>query len=78
MTKYEMCLTMARVFNLPTGHIKADKSPSGGANRPFNAHLDPKRIVELGLSRNTPFAEGVLSCIVKGTFTNTLVLPKID
>ena len=78
MTKYQMCITMAKVFNLPTAHITADRSPSGGAKRPYDAHLDAKRITDLGISRYTPFSEGILSCIIKGTFTNILGLPKID
>jgi S-adenosylmethionine synthetase len=78
MTKYDMCMTMAKAFNLPTSHVIVDKNPSAGAKRPYDARLDSSRIQGLGISKHTPFSEGIQSCIIKSTFTGAVVLPKID
>ena len=50
MTKYDMCLTMAKAFNLPTSHIIADKNQSSGTKRPYDAHMDQTRIQALGIN----------------------------
>ena len=63
MTKYDMAIAMATVFNLPTNHIQGDKLPSGGATRPYNANIASTRVEELGLGRRTPFKEGILDVL---------------
>ncbi|KAK3597691.1 hypothetical protein CHS0354_040066 [Potamilus streckersoni] len=57
MTKYDMAVAMAKAFGLPIEHIVADKSPSGGASRPYDAHLDCGRIESLGIVKRTAFNE---------------------
>jgi S-adenosylmethionine synthetase len=61
MTKYDMAVTMATVFNLPTNHIQADKvAPSGGgALRPFDSHLSCARLEALGIGRRTQFKDAI-------------------
>ena len=54
-----MAVAMAEVFGLPTNHIEGDKSASGGATRPYNAHLDTSRLEEMGVSHRTPFKTGI-------------------
>ncbi|ELU01859.1 hypothetical protein CAPTEDRAFT_100199 [Capitella teleta] len=58
MTKYDMCLVMADVFNLPKDHIKPDRTPTTGAVRPYNAHLDSSRLEDLGIGQRRTFKEG--------------------
>ena len=65
MTKYDIAVTMAEAFNLPTSHIEADNRPSTGAKRPYNAHIDASRIEKLGICHRTPFAKGVKACLEK-------------
>ncbi|PVD34800.1 hypothetical protein C0Q70_06078 [Pomacea canaliculata] len=55
MTKYSMAMAMAEAFSLPTNHIQADRNPSGGATRPYDAHLDCSRAQSLGIGQRTPF-----------------------
>lgn len=55
MTKYSMAVAMAEAFSLPTNHIQADRNPSGGATRPYDAHLDCSRAQSLGIGQRTPF-----------------------
>lgn len=64
MTKYDMVMGMADVFNLPTNHIKANKNPSGGAKRPYDAHLDSERLEKLGLGKRTPFKIAIKECLM--------------
>ena len=59
MTKYDMAVTMATVFGIPTTHIEADKNPSAGAPRPYNSQLDSSRIEQLGIVKRTKFAEEI-------------------
>lgn len=56
MTKYDMAVAMAKAFNLPTDHIIADKNPSGGAPRPYDAHLSTSRVNALGISQSSKFS----------------------
>ena len=58
MTKYDMCIQMAEIFGLPTSHIVPDRTPSSGAVRPYNAHLDSSRVEALGIQRRVSFKEG--------------------
>lgn len=53
-----MAVIMAKSFGIPTAHLVAD-STAGGANRPYDAHLDCSRVEELGIVRRTPFEEGI-------------------
>ncbi|CAH1268492.1 MAT2B [Branchiostoma lanceolatum] len=59
MTKYTMAVAMAEVFNLPSSHLVADKEPSGGAPRPYDAHLDVSRLRDLGIGKTRPFRESI-------------------
>lgn len=59
MTKYDMAVTMATVFGIPTSHIEADKTPATGAKRPYNTQLDCSRIEQLGIVKRTKFAEEI-------------------
>ena len=59
MTKYDMALLMAEVFDLPSSHIVADTKPSAGAPRPFDCHLDSSRLDDLGAKERTPFKEAI-------------------
>ena len=63
MTKYDMAIAMAEIYDLPTSHIVADKKPSAGAKRPYDAHLDSSRLEKLGICVRTPFKEGIEPCL---------------
>ena len=65
MTKYDMAIAMAEVFNLTTNHIQADKTPSVGAPRPYDAHLDTSRVEGLGICRRSKFREGIKPILEK-------------
>nr|KAG5705430.1 hypothetical protein BaRGS_004557 [Batillaria attramentaria] len=59
MTKYDMAVAMAEAFGIPKGHIKADKNPSGGAPRPYDAHLDSSRVESLGICKRSKFKDRI-------------------
>lgn len=61
-TKYDMAVTMARCFQLPTDHIVPDTTPAG-ANRPYDARLDCTRVEQLGIVKRTPFDQGIKSVL---------------
>lgn len=63
MTRYDMCLGMAKALGLSLDHIEADNTPSSGAKRPYNAHLDSGRIEQLGICKRTPFNDGIYACL---------------
>ncbi|GFN78048.1 methionine adenosyltransferase 2 subunit beta [Plakobranchus ocellatus] len=65
LTKYDMAVIMAELFNLPSAHIVADTRPAQGAPRPFDCHLDCGRMEALGAVKRTPFREGIKSCLDK-------------
>ena len=65
MTKYDMSLVMADLFDLPSSHIVADTKPSTGAPRPFDCHLDSSRLEDLGATERTPFKEAVKEVLQK-------------
>ncbi|XP_033742428.1 methionine adenosyltransferase 2 subunit beta-like [Pecten maximus] len=60
MTKYDMAITMATALGISTSHIEADKNPSVGATRPYNAHIGCNRVESLGFGRRTPFKDGIV------------------
>ena len=60
MTKYDMAIAMAAAFDIPTQHIIGDLTPSQGTKRPYDAHIDPARIEQLGICKRTPFKEGIV------------------
>ncbi|KAK8404709.1 hypothetical protein O3P69_007753 [Scylla paramamosain] len=61
LTKYEMTLTMARVFSLPHDHVtpSMDASPL----RPYDPEMDVSRLTELGISHHTKFEEAIKECL---------------
>lgn len=59
MTKYNMAMAMATAFGLPTEHILADRSPSGGATRPYDAHLDCTKVSNLGIGQQSLFKKSI-------------------
>ncbi|XP_065834213.1 methionine adenosyltransferase 2 subunit beta-like [Oscarella lobularis] len=61
MTKYDMAVEMAKLFDLPAEHVVANKEPSKGAPRPYNSQLDTSRLEELGIGQKTSFQDGILS-----------------
>ncbi|KAL8576443.1 hypothetical protein ACOMHN_049010 [Nucella lapillus] len=65
MTKYDMAMAMAKAFGLPITHIQADKNPSGGAPRPYDAHLDRSRVEELGICPRSKFCEQIKPTLEK-------------
>ena len=56
MTKYDMAVTMATAFDIPTNHIEADKTPSTGATRPYNSQLSCSRVEDLGIFKRSKFS----------------------
>ncbi|KAL0578224.1 hypothetical protein V5O48_003761 [Marasmius crinis-equi] len=51
-TKYEMCLTFAKILGVPHGHINPDAEPPKGASaasRPRDCQLSTKETEELGI-----------------------------
>lgn len=65
LTKYDMVKAMGEVFNLPTGHIEADPSPGTGAPRPRDVTLSRARLEALGISKHTPFKQGIKKLFAK-------------
>lgn len=59
MTKYAMSTTIAELFSLPHNHLCADNTPSSGAPRPYDSHLDCTELLNLGFGKQTSFREGV-------------------
>ena len=59
MTKYDMAVAMAEAFSIPTNHIQADKNPSPGAPRPYNAQLSCQRINDLGIGKTSAFKDRI-------------------
>ena len=63
-TKYGMMKVMADLYKLPIDHIEPVKTAnSASAARPFDAHLDNSRLLEIGVGSNTPFQMAVKICI---------------
>ncbi|XP_021339207.1 methionine adenosyltransferase 2 subunit beta-like isoform X3 [Mizuhopecten yessoensis] len=60
MTKYDMAVAMATALGISTSHIEADKNPSVGATRPYNANVGCNRVESLGFGRRTPFKDGIV------------------
>ncbi|KAK7097521.1 methionine adenosyltransferase 2 subunit beta-like isoform X2 [Littorina saxatilis] len=65
MTKYDMAIAMAEAFNLPTSHIQADKNPSTGTTRPYDAHLATSRAEGLGICKQSKFREQIKPALEK-------------
>lgn len=61
MTKYDMILTMARVFSLPHDHLTPSLTPS--PIRPYDPEMDVSRLTDLGISHHTKFEDGVKECL---------------
>lgn len=59
MTKYEMVMKMANVFDLPSDHITANLNPGTSTIRPKDTELDKTVITKLGFGKHTPFEEGI-------------------
>ena len=58
-TKYTMACIMAEVFGLPKDHLSPVREPTGGAPRPYDAHLDRTATESVLQIRETPFREGI-------------------
>ena len=60
LTRYQMGLIIAEVFQLPSHHIQPNPSlPEAGTPRPHNASMDVSAVLELGVKiRDTPFPRG--------------------
>lgn len=69
LTKYAMVQAIAKAHALNADHVLPDREPSKGAPRPRDSRLECGRLQALGISRHTPFLEGV-----KG-FSKFLVQP---
>ena len=67
MTKYQMVMQMAALFNMSSDHVIPVKEPSPGALRPYNSALDCSDLREIlpdhGADIATPFKEGIKSCL---------------
>ncbi|KAK8734899.1 hypothetical protein OTU49_005720 [Cherax quadricarinatus] len=61
LTKYEMTLTMSRIFSLPHDHITP--SYSAGSLRPYDPEMDVSRLTDLGISHHTNFEDGIKECL---------------
>jgi len=59
LTKYQMCLAMAKVLGLPTKHLTPDPNPPVGAPRPKNSQLDVRGETSWRPSPTTTFLEGL-------------------
>ena len=59
LTKYELCLLMARHFGLPTEFIVPDEEPPKDNIRPRDAQLDTSTLFLMGIGKKTPFSEGL-------------------
>lgn len=58
MTKYEMTLQIAEMFQLPTSQVKPEVNQVSSTTRPFDTELDRSRLLKLGFGKHTPFSEG--------------------
>lgn len=63
MTKYTMAITMAEVFGINKSHIVADKSDTGSVKRPNDAHLDNRKLVDLGINHQRSFKDAIKQCL---------------
>ncbi|KAK4318418.1 hypothetical protein Pmani_010576 [Petrolisthes manimaculis] len=61
MTKYDMILTMSRVFSLTHAHLTPSHTPS--TIRPYDPEMDVTRLTDLGISHHTNFEDGVKECL---------------
>lgn len=71
LTKYAMVQAIAKAHALNADHLLPDREPSKGAPRPHDSRLECGRLRELGISRHTPFLEGVKE------FSKFLVRPTV-
>lgn len=65
MTKYDMVLQMADVFQLSHEHIQpadADE-PGTSTTRPFDTQMDTSRLEALNIGTHTVFKQGIKSCL---------------
>ena len=63
MTKFAMATAIAELFSLPHEHLCADDTPSSGAPRPYDAHLDCTELQSLGFGNQTSFREGMKAAL---------------
>jgi dTDP-4-dehydrorhamnose reductase len=59
MTKYDMARAFAPLLAFNPALLVPDPSPSAGAPRPKDAHLDSSDLSRLGIGRRTPFATAI-------------------
>lgn len=63
MTKYQMIVRMAQIFNLPFDHIVADKD-SRSAKRPWNCKMENVRLQGMGISEHREFDGAIRECLL--------------
>ncbi|KAM4545243.1 methionine adenosyltransferase 2 subunit beta isoform 1-T1 [Odontesthes bonariensis] len=65
MTKYQMAVSMAQAFNLPSNHLlPLMEVPAGSAPRPINSQLNCSRLELLNLSvEPPPFISAISDCL---------------
>ena len=61
-TKYQVCVDIAHVLGLSHAHIfPQENPPSSGARRPYDCHLNMKRLNELGFDPVMPLHDRLMS-----------------
>lgn len=58
-TKYGMALVMADILGIDPAKITGDDTPTPGAPRPYDAHLDSGSLEKLGIGKRTPFRDAM-------------------
>jgi dTDP-4-dehydrorhamnose reductase len=64
-SKYQIAVTIGKLFNLPTTHITPDPNPPAGVPRPRDCHLDTTALNLMGFLKLTPFEVGIKKALEK-------------
>jgi len=62
-TKFTMAQVICDILGIPKDNITGRDTPSAGAPRPRNTHLDCTLLESLGIGRHTEFAKGIADAI---------------
>lgn len=64
-TKYTLGLLMARILGVSPEVVRPDDTPTSGAPRPHDAHLDTSRLDALGITAHTPLEPALRAILLQ-------------
>lgn len=73
MSKYQMLLVLAELFELNSEHLTPISSPMDTAKRPHDCTLSCQRLTELGIASQIAFKEGVKESLVSSQNALSLI-----